>query len=208
MSKYIKQDDVFELVRKGVLISNGNFESVCKHIGSLPTIEVMEYPQVEGITPTLVTTEVSEDCISREQVRAKLDYISYAEKDPISIAKRIVENAPSVVPTADNLTAVEDCISRAKALEIYSDLYWIDERLLNFKDELDKVYDDLRNAPSVVPKPKEGEWVRNFDGNEWYWYCTNCKTQWYEDDLWMGGNEFPKYCPNCGAKMKGADDDI
>lgn len=46
-----------------------------------------------------VTPTVSEDFISREQVRAKLDYISYAEKDPISIAKRIVENAPSVTPT-------------------------------------------------------------------------------------------------------------
>ena len=59
----------------------------------------------------------------------------------------------------------------------------------------------IKNAPSVVPSRAEGEWVRNFDGNEWYWYCTNCKTQWYEDDLWMGGNEFPNYCPNCGAKM-------
>ena len=46
----------------------------------------------------------------------------------------------------------EDCISRAEVLDIYSDLYWIDERLLNFKDELDKVYEKLRNAQSVVPK--------------------------------------------------------
>ena len=95
-------------------------------------------------------------------------------------------------------------------------MYWIDERLLNFKDELDKVYDELRNAPSVVPSCQknrqveraEGEWIRTFDGNEWYWYCSNCKEQWYEDDLYMSGNEFPHFCPNCGAKMKGADDDI
>lgn len=49
----------------------------------------------------------------------------------------------------------EDAISRATALEIYSDLYWMDERLLNFKDELDNVYEKLRTAPSVVPKEKE-----------------------------------------------------
>ena len=36
-----------------------------------------------------------DDLISREYVRAKFDYISYAEKDPITIAKRIVDNAPS-----------------------------------------------------------------------------------------------------------------
>lgn len=48
---------------------------------------------------TAFTPTVSEDCISREQVRAKLDYISYAEKDPITMAKRIVDMAPSVMPT-------------------------------------------------------------------------------------------------------------
>ena len=54
---------------------------------------------VLGKIAEVPTIEDSEDCISREQVRAKLDYISYAEKDPISIAKRIVDNAPSVTPT-------------------------------------------------------------------------------------------------------------
>ena len=48
---------------------------------------------------------------------------------------------------------------------------------------------------------KRGKWVRSFDGNEWYWYCSKCKKEWYEEDLWMGGNDFPNYCPNCGAKM-------
>lgn len=41
MSRYIKQDDLFELVRTGVLVSNSNFESVCKYIGSLPTIDIV-----------------------------------------------------------------------------------------------------------------------------------------------------------------------
>ena len=61
--------------------------------------------------------------------------------------------------------------------------------------------EDFFNAVMQRIRP-QGEWIRTFDGNEWYWYCSNCKEQWYEDDLYMGGNKFPSYCPNCGAKMK------
>lgn len=53
MSKYIKQDDVFELVRNGVLISNSNFESVCKHIGSLPTIDIVRCEDCRHSTYTV-----------------------------------------------------------------------------------------------------------------------------------------------------------
>ena len=145
--------------------------------------------------------EVGEDCISREQVRAELDYISYAEKDPISIAKRIVENASSVIPQVPN----EDAISREWLIS------FIDAGHLRNPNELcyseNGVVELIKHAPSVVPSRAEGEWIRTFDGNEWYWYCSNCKEQWYEDDLYMGGNEFPHFCPDCGAKMKGADDD-
>lgn len=73
-----------------------------------------------------------------------------------SYAERMLEDIPTIEGS-------EDCISRATVLEIFSDLYWIDERLLNFKSELDKVYDELRNAPSVIPKPKEGEWIERTD---------------------------------------------
>ena len=49
------------------------------------------------------------------------------------------------------------------------------------------------------PECKKGKWIRNFDGNEWHWFCSNCKEEWYEEDLWMGGNDFPNFCPNCGS---------
>lgn len=66
--------------------------------------------------------------------------------------KREIESLPTIEVS-------EDCISRAIALEIYSDLYWMDERLLNLKGELDKVYEKLRTAPSVITEqsPKVGE---------------------------------------------------
>lgn len=60
--------------------------------------------------------------------------------------------------------------------------------------------DMLTNMPSA--QPETGKWVRNFDGNEWYWFCSNCKEEWYEEDLLMGGNDFPNFCPNCGADMR------
>ena len=56
-------------------------------------------------------------------------------------------------------------------------------------------------------KSRKGKWTRHFDGNEWYWYCSSCKEQWYEEDLWMGGNSFPNFCPNCGCRMEEGDSD-
>lgn len=81
MSEYIGKDKVLEYIIFEVVGKDITCGELKRGIESLPTVEV------------------NKDCISREQVRAKLDYISYAEKDPITIAKRIVENAPSVVPT-------------------------------------------------------------------------------------------------------------
>ena len=70
------------------------------------------------------------------------------DEKPYDYAVNVLDKLPTI-------EVGEDAISRATALEIYSDLYWMDERLLNFKDELDKVYEKLRNASSVISKPKE-----------------------------------------------------
>ena len=55
--------------------------------------------------------------------------------------------------------------------------------------------------------PRGGKWISHFDGNEWYWYCSSCKEQWYEEDLWMGGDSFPNFCPNCGSYNGGGQDE-
>ena len=49
----------------------------------------------------------------------------------------------------------------------------------------------------------KGKWIRDFNGTEFYWYCSNCKANYYEEDLYMGGTAFPNFCPNCGADMRG-----
>lgn len=79
MSKYYKAEDVIRKRAEDLADTSywewGNPKNVDDWIevaemefADLPTIEVMEYPQVDGITPTLVTTEVSEgEWISQEQ---------------------------------------------------------------------------------------------------------------------------------------------
>ncbi len=84
------------------------------------------------------------------------------------------------------------------------DAFWKLEAELR-PSAIDAVLDMLKNLPSVQPERKRGKWTRHFDGNEWYWYCSLCKEQWYEEDLWMGGNSFPNFCPNCGCRMEEGD---
>ena len=122
-----------------------------------------------------------------------------------SYDKAEILNALEDIPTIEGS---EDCISKAY-LEQELEHYTLTEREVKTDIDLgwnmafDKVFEVIEDAPSVIPSRAEGEWIRTFDGNEWYWYCSSCKEQWYEDDLYMGGNEFPNFCPNCGAKMKG-----
>ena len=119
MDKYIKQKDALEVWNKRAV-------TYVKAILELPTIEVMEYPQVEGITPTLVTTEVSEDCISRNYLEEQLQQIEditamahidlgedpYDETEeitmPISTVRKIFKNAPSVLPKVNKNEWVEE----------------------------------------------------------------------------------------------------
>lgn len=73
-----------------------------------------------------------------------------------------------------------------------------------FNSSCDRHAKILKELPSAQ---KTGRWIQTFTGNEWIWYCSECKETYYEEELWMGGNEFPNYCPSCGAKMlKGEED--
>lgn len=60
MDKYIKLEDAMEVHRH--FATNGRLAAnIIEEYNNLPTIEVMEYPQVDGITPTVITPEVSEE---------------------------------------------------------------------------------------------------------------------------------------------------
>ena len=93
---------------------------------------------------------------------------------------------------------MSDYIKREDATEVYSKLYWMHDGLLNFQEELGKVYDEILSIPSADVAPVRHErWVV-IDAEEPRRYgCSECKRlSWNMDN----------YCPNCGARMDGGID--
>lgn len=67
---------------------------------------------------------------------------------------------------------------------------------------LSMLYYLVDSYPTIDVEPvKHGRWIEyNYPGHE-HVYCSNCKEEYYVDDLLMGRNDYPAYCPNCGAKL-------
>lgn len=93
-------------------------------------------------------------------------------------------------------TISEDCISREFALEVIDDY-------INYPTIGDK-YCAIKNAPSVTPTEKTGEWIEHKYAEEYdglmqsNFECSKCHD-------WL--REQTNYCPICGARMnKGGDD--
>ena len=95
----------------------------------------------------------------------------------------------------------EDCISREWVKGICE--FMLDEEMLGH------MLGHIEDAPSVIPKRAEGEWVycEDDEGKDGY-RCSECGffVPWYYgyEDI----NYIYKYhaCPSCMARMKGADD--
>ena len=97
---------------------------------------------------------------------------------------------------------MDDLISRQTAIDALMPIYKSASlRNRNVFSTARKCMVTIEELPSAQPKHK-GEWIRNFNGDEWHWFCSNCKEEWYEEDLWMGGNDFPNFCPNCGRDLR------
>lgn len=122
----------------------------------------------------LPTIEVSEDAISREWLIKRFKDIVEHYEMRIKKAKRYGKK--TTYDTSEQIGYWKDEIADCK--------YFIKE---------------IENAPSVIPKPKEGEWMpRHHQGvDKLICECSNCHTLHVITD----------YCPNCGSRMKGAEDD-
>lgn len=85
----------------------------------------------------------------------------------------------------------EDCISR----EYLKSFEYINKGDFNSVETIGEWID---NAPSVVPKPKEGAWITAC--NSYEIICSNCESEAFSED-----GEYVKtnFCPNCGARMRG-----
>lgn len=75
---------------------------------------------------------------------------------------------------------MSDLIRREDVTEILADLYWADERLLNFKTEIDVVYDKILTLPSADAV----EVVR----------CGECRHKYMKD--------FDMFCPHMVGILK------
>ena len=102
-----------------------------------------------------------------------------------------------------------DLIERQAAIEAVADLYWMDERLLNFKKEIDVTFDKIKALPSAQPERKKGKWVAvTEDGDVYKRICSCCGQEAFfqnddPDELYDGGRyELSDFCPHCGADMK------
>ena len=105
---------------------------------------VMYYPQVEGITPTVV--EPCTDAISRQAYDKGFD-------DGLEQGLKIGEPC-------------EDCINREAALKCLTGDFWEDADTV-----LSRCYEKIKYLPSVTPAPRIGRW-KPYDGS-WY-ECSEC----------------------------------
>ena len=142
------------------------------------------------------------DCCTADRVCGADDFASYrpimqqpcecvySTKDGGCQYDDITEAIPPLEPC-------EDAVSFEAVCNIVNDIrdcisvkgYWA-------------ILERLKKLPSVTVR-QSGEWIiYNYPAHECV-YCSKCKTEYYENDLYLGGSEFPNFCPNCGCRMKG-----
>lgn len=120
----------------------------------------------------------------------------YKAEDVIRAFKEwlaISEAAEDIIADLPTIEVSEDCISRANLIQ---DLRKDAERVEMEEFANDTVWRTIGNAPSVIPQPKEGEWIKQFNGTK----CV-CSICGYSN----GRKHNDNFCPNCGSKMKGAE---
>lgn len=97
---------------------------------------------------------------------------------------------------------MSDLIRRSDVLETYANLYWADERINAFKDDLDKVYEKLRPLPSVEPEAKPPKWVAEdrYMKNHFkvFPHCSQCNAEVTTGQC---------YCMICGQHIDWSEDD-
>lgn len=125
----------------------------------------------------------------KEVIRS--EWVKYIPMD-LDINLSFVLGKISEVPTIE----VEDAISR----EYLKSFGYINKGDFN---SVKTIREWIDNAPSVIPKPKEGEWIYTSDKSGYIGnpveQCSICGAEYEQAPF--------NYCPNCGAKMKGVDDE-
>jgi hypothetical protein len=82
----------------------------------------------------------------------------------------------------------------------------MDERLLNFRKEIDATFDKIKALPSAQPERMKGRWIWKGEEGDSRFMCSVCKSKEYVPTC-NGVPNIWEFCPNCGAKMEGEEDD-
>lgn len=169
----VSRQDVLDLAKKGVLVSNGNYESVCKAINELPSVN----PQPCG------------DAIDRaEAIKIASGYCH-----PANVAKELAK-LPSVNPQP-----CEDAISRQAVIDSLHSKFadgFDSDRWWNSKSVLYAI----NKVPPVTPQPKTGHWIMSDDGL-YRPICDKCGAHPWKGYIPTveEATEVFKYCPSCGS---------
>ena len=85
----------------------------------------------------------------------------------------------------------DDCVSREEVLAILGR----ESRLWgNNYEDWTVAKQEIKDLPSVTPKPKTGHWIDKYILRQYFQYeCSECGRASLKSD----------YCPNCGADMRG-----
>jgi hypothetical protein len=177
-----------------------------------------------------------EDCISREEVLRHRHVVQNNDWIGCCVVRvDEITKLPSVTPSNDAIKEAyikgydygvkdwfksktepcEDCISRAKALEMLGD---VPENWTDTEKEIQEVNDYrwfksiLEELPSVTPHPKMGKWIYELrrrmidetDNGAVYREEMWCKCSECGADFGYIKNK-DKYCKFCGAKMEVAE---
>lgn len=132
----------------------------------------------------------------RAEAEAESSYPPLDIEELKEIARRLFADLPTIEVS-------EDAISR----EYLEEQCWqtlISKEMINTDIDLGinigimKMHENIKDAPSVLPKEKEGEWVTKKGSYEII--CSNCEYEAFtKEGEWFTSD----YCWHCGARMKG-----
>ena len=142
---------------------------------------VIQYPQVDGITPTVVNAEQEPSRDIKE-----IAEIMKCDADAETKCKMISNILTAKPHYFAEQEPCDDVVSRQAVLDL-CDSKDPDYLAIHFKE-------DVECLPSVRPKEQTGYWIEHHNQTRLYFKCSNCKTL---------HDEKSNYCPFCGIRMNG-----
>ena len=133
--------------------------------------------------------------MTREEALSKaINIVRYFEAN-FAKSKEARDEAVNIIKALEQEPS-EDCIARQPLIDKWNCC----ADMLMDEGDAEVVMGWIFDAPSVIPQPKTGHWIRRIDKNKLK--CSEC-------DVIHLIAQYPlakiDWCPNCGAKMESED---